>query len=91
MDIHGVGVSRTVGQVNAHDIRVEGEYFAVQSQVVPERQIAHVCLLGMDFLKAYKAVIDIANSKITLRLNDKEVTAKLYESQVRNAYYAYYY
>ena len=80
--MYGVGSSHSIGIVNAFDICLEGEYFAVNSQVMPEKQIAHSCLLGMDFLKNYKAVIDIPNSKIILRMNDKEVTAKLYEARV---------
>ena len=77
-----MGSGRSVGNVNAFDICLEGEYFAVNSQVMTERQISHSCLLGMDFLKKYKAVIDIPNNKLTLRINDKEVAAKLYESSV---------
>ena len=82
IDMVGVGSGRSIGNVNAFDICLEGEYFAVHSQVMPERQIAHSCLLGMNFLKEYKAVIDIPNSKMTLTINDKEITAKLYEARV---------
>ena len=71
-----------MGMVNAHDIRIEGEYFAVQSQVMPEKNIANSCLLGLDFLKQYKAVIDIANDSLTLEMNGKKVVAKLRESAV---------
>ena len=75
-----MGNAHTMGMVNAFDIRVEGEYFAVQSQVMPEKNIANSCLLGLDFLKQYKAVVDIANDSLTLEMNGKKVVAKLRES-----------
>ena len=80
--MYGVGNGHTMGMVNAHDIRIEGEYFAVQSQVMPEKNIANSCLLGLDFLKQYKTVIDIANDSLTLEMNGKKVVAKLRESAV---------
>ncbi|KAK8799142.1 hypothetical protein WA171_005890, partial [Blastocystis sp. BT1] len=80
IDIYGVGSGRTMGMVNAHDICIEGEYFAVKSQVVPKKNIANSCLLGLDFLKQYKAVIDIESDTLTVEINNKKIKAKLIES-----------
>lgn len=41
-----------------------------------------MCLLGLDFLKLYKAVIDLVNGTLTLEINGKKVTTKLIESTV---------
>ena len=70
-----------MGMVNAHDICIEGEYFAVKSQVVPKKNIANSCLLGLDFLKQYKAVI-IESDTLTVEINNKKIKAKLIESAV---------
>ena len=71
-----------MGMDNAHDICIEGEYFAVKSQVVPKKNIANSCLLGLDFLKQYKAVIDIESDTLTVEINNKKIKAKLIESAV---------
>ena len=71
-----------MGMVNAHDICIEGEYFAVKSQVFPKKNIANSCLLGLDFLKQYKAVIDIESDTLTVEINNKKIKAKLIESAV---------
>lgn len=71
-----------MGMVNAHDICIEGEYFAVKSQVVRKKNIANSCLLGLDFLKQYHAVIDIESDTLTLEINNKKIVAKLFESSV---------
>ena len=47
-----------------------------------EDEFAGVCLLGLDFLKLYKAVIDLVNGTLTLEINGKKVTTKLIESTV---------
>lgn len=50
--------------------------------VMPQDEFAGVCLLGLDFLKLYKAVIDLVNGTLTLEINGKKVTTKLIESTV---------
>ena len=49
---------------------------------MPQDEFAGVCLLGLDFLKLYKAVIDLVNGTLTLEINGKKVTTKLIESTV---------
>ena len=61
-----------MGMVNAHDICIEGEYFAVKSQVVPKKNIANSCLLGLD----------IESDTLTVEINNKKIKAKLIESAV---------
>ena len=40
------------------------------------------CLLGLDFLKKYKAVIDIEKGELTLRLDGKEIKTQVVERTV---------
>lgn len=49
---------------------------------MPQDEFAGVCLLGLDFLKMYKGVIDLVNDTLTLEINGKKVTTKLIEDSV---------
>ncbi|KAK8813742.1 hypothetical protein WA556_000314, partial [Blastocystis sp. ATCC 50177/Nand II] len=80
VEMRGIGKNTSVGNINAFDICIEGEYFATTCQVMPQDEFAGVCLLGLDFLKLYKAVIDLVNGTLTLEINGKKVTTKLIES-----------
>lgn len=72
-EVHGVGTSMTVGFVHSSDVCIQGEYFPLQCQVMPTASMNGVCLLGLDFLKEYHAVIDLVQNKLTLELNGKKI------------------
>ena len=40
------------------------------------------CLLGLDFLKKYKAVIDVEKGELTLRPDGKEIKVQVFERTV---------
>lgn len=40
------------------------------------------CLLGLDFLKQYKAIIDVEKRELTLRLGDMVIKTEIFERMV---------
>ena len=50
--------------------------------MLPSGKGPEVCLLGLDFLKAYKGVIDVSRDVLTLEIDGHRVETRLYERQV---------
>ena len=80
-EVRGVGSSTTDGLLNAFDVCIEDQYFATSSLVLPSGKGPDVCLLGLDFLKAYKGVIDVSRDVLTLEIDGQKVETRLYERQ----------
>ena len=55
------------------------DHFLVTSEV---SAMGDTCLLGLDFLKEYHAIIDLVTSTITLEVNGKKITSRLVEGRV---------
>ena len=53
--------------------------------MLPSGKGPDVCLLGLDFLKAYKGVIDVSRDVLTLEIDGQKVETRLYERQVGTA------
>ena len=72
-EVSGVGKGMTVGFVQSCDLCIQGEYFPLHCQVMPTSTMSGVCLLGLDFLKEYRGIIDLVQQKLTLELNGKKI------------------
>ena len=57
----------------------EGERWEV---VMPGETERSACLLGLDFLKQYKAIIDVEKRELTLRLGDMVIKTEIFERMV---------
>ena len=49
---------------------------------MPGESERSACLLGLDFLKQYKAVIDVEKKELTLRMDGAEIKTRLFERTV---------
>ena len=49
---------------------------------MPMSTLGGVCLLGLDFLKKYKGIINLVENSLSLELGEKKVVVPLVEGSV---------